>query len=131
CASRGSRPVGAGAALPERALVAMLGPAAGHHLHALAHNYDPRPVQVGRRRRSIGSQRALGRRRRSPEELDGILVGLVDRLAHRLRAGRRVCRTVVLRMRFDDFTRATRSLTMPRLTDQSATLVNASRRLLS
>ena len=46
---------------PKAALAAMLGPHAGHHLHALAHNRDPRPVEVGRRRRSIGSQRALGR----------------------------------------------------------------------
>src|SRR5262249_888405 len=46
--------------LPENSLVALLGPAAGHHLYALAHNRDPRPVRVGVRRRSIGSQRALG-----------------------------------------------------------------------
>ena len=114
----------------EGALVSMLGPAAGHHLHALAHNYDPRPVQVGRRRRSIGSQRALGRRRRSPEELDGILVGLVDRLAHRLRAARRVCRTVVLRMRFDDFTRATRSHTLDQATAHTQFILTAARDLV-
>jgi DNA polymerase IV len=114
----------------EGALVSMLGPAAGHHLHALAHNYDPRPVQVGRRRRSIGSQRALGRRRRSSEELDGILVGLVDRLAHRLRAGRRVCRTVVLRMRFDDFTRATRSHTLDQATAHTQFILTAARDLV-
>ena len=42
----------------------------GRHLHALAHNRDPRPVQAGRRRRSIGAQRALGRRPRSFEEID-------------------------------------------------------------
>ena len=46
---------------PRTALVSMLGRASGRHLHALAHNRDPRRVQVGRRRRSIGSQRALGR----------------------------------------------------------------------
>ncbi|MGH8836151.1 MAG: DNA polymerase IV, partial [Actinomycetes bacterium] len=115
----------------EGALVSMLGPAAGHHLHALAHNYDPRPVQVGRRRRSIGSQRALGRRRRSPEELDGILVGLVDRLAHRLRVGRRVCRTVVLRMRFDDFTRATRSHTLDQATAHTQIILTAARDLVA
>src|SRR4249919_4291291 len=59
--SRGISTVGEVAELPEGALVAMLGPAAGHHLHALAHNRDPRPVEVGRRRRSVGAQRALGR----------------------------------------------------------------------
>lgn len=76
----------------------MLGQATGRHLHALAHNRDPRPVRRGRRRRSMGAQRALGRSRRSWEALDVVLVELVDRLARRLRAARRVCRTVVLRL---------------------------------
>ena len=55
------------AEFPESALVTILGRAAGRHLHALAHNRDPRPVQARRRRRSIGSQRAHGRRARSAE----------------------------------------------------------------
>ena len=97
----------------------MLGRASGRHLHALAHNRDPRPVHVGRRRRSMGSQRALGRRPRSAEDLDAILVGLVDRLGRRLRAARRVCRTVVLRLRFGDFSRATRSHTLPEATSHT------------
>ena len=69
------------ARLGEASLVRILGRAAGRHLHALAHNRDPRRVEVGRRRRSIGTQRALGRRPRSPETLDADLIALVDRLA--------------------------------------------------
>ncbi|MDQ4119039.1 MAG: DNA polymerase IV, partial [Actinomycetota bacterium] len=80
--------VGEVARLGERALVSFLGKASGRHLHALAHGLDPRPVDTGRRRRSIGSQRALGRRPRTEEELDAILAGIVDRLARRLRGGR-------------------------------------------
>ena len=91
--------VGEVAQLAEATLVALLGRAAGRHLHALAHNRDPRVVRSGRRRRSIGAQRALGRSPRSWEALDTFLVALVDRLARRLRAARRVCRTVVLRLR--------------------------------
>src|SRR5437588_9436644 len=91
--------VGEVAQLAEATLVALLGRAAGRHLHALAHNRDPRLVRSGRRRRSIGAQRALGRSPRSWEALDTFLVALVDRLARRLRAARRVCRTVVLRLR--------------------------------
>jgi DNA polymerase IV len=106
---RGIITVGEVAQLPEAALVAMLGAGAGHHLHALAHNRDPRRVEPGRRRRSIGSQHALGHRRRSPEEIDAVLVGLVDRVTRRLRGAHRLARTVVLRLRFDDYTRATRS----------------------
>ena len=99
--------------------MSMLGRGVGRQLHALAHNRDPRRVQVGRRRRSMGTQRALGRGRRSREELDATLLTLVDRLARRLRAARRVCRTVTLRLRFDDFSRATRSHTIPEATAQT------------
>ena len=128
---RGLKTVGQVAALDEEMLVFLLGRASGRHIHALAHNRDPRPVQAGRRRRSIGSQRALGRRPKSLMEIDSSVTAIVDRVARRLRSGRRVCRTVVLRLRFDDFTRATRSVTMPRLTDQSQTILGAARSLLA
>jgi DNA polymerase-4 len=127
---RGITTVAQVALLAERELVLMLGRASGRHLHALANNYDPRPVEVRRRRRSIGGQRALGRRRRSSEELSSALIGLVDRVTRRLRAARRVCRTVVLRMRFDDFSRATRSYTMPEATDQTPTILQTANGLL-
>lgn len=127
---RGITTVAEVARLPEEALVAMLGRASGRHLHALAHNRDPRQVEGGRRRRSIGSQRALGRRPRTPAELDAILVGLVDRVSRRLRGADRVGRTVVLRLRFGDFTRATRSLTLPQATAHTPALLGALRALL-
>jgi DNA polymerase-4 len=104
--------VGEVAELSELALVSLLGRASGRHLHALAHNRDPRAVVPRRRRRSIGAQRALGRSSISLAEVDAAVVGLVDRVARRLRAAGRVGRTVVLRLRFDDFSRATRSQTM-------------------
>ncbi len=127
---RGITTVGQVALLAERDLVAMLGRASGRHLHALANNHDPRPVQVRRRRRSIGAQRALGRRRRSQEELGGALIALVDRVSRRLRAAHRECRTVILRMRFEDFTRATRSYTLREPTDQTHTILQAASGLL-
>ena len=128
---RGITFVGEVARVGEAALVAMLGPASGRHLHALAHNRDPRPVQVGRRRHSIGSQHALGRRKTTPEALDAVVVGLVDRVTRRLRAAGRVGRTVVLRLRFDDFTRATRSHTLPRATAHTETVLTIVRALLA
>jgi DNA polymerase-4 len=128
---RGIFTVGEVAALESRALVSMLGPASGHHLHALAHNRDPRPVTVGRRRRSIGAQRALGSRRRlPPAEIDATLVGLVDRVCGRLRKARRVCRTVVIRLRFEDFSRITRSHTMLRATWETGAVLDTARGLL-
>jgi DNA polymerase-4 len=135
---RGITTVGQVAGIPEAALVWMLGRASGRQLHALAHNRDPRPVVRRRRRRSIGSQCALGRGERPPEEIDAIVVALVDGVARRLRRANRVGRTVVLRLRFDDFTRATRSRTLRRPTAHTGTilaamqdLVNAARPLIA
>jgi DNA polymerase IV len=129
--ARGITTVGEVAQLAEAALVSMLGRASGRHLHALAHNRDPRPVQVGRRRRSIGSQRALGRSPKSLDAVDAVVVGLVDRVTRRMRAARRVGRTVVLRLRFDDFSRATRSHTLPFATAQTHTILMTARGLLA
>ena len=131
---RGIATVGDVARLPEAALVSMLGRASGRHLHALAHNRDPRPVEVGRRRRSVGAQRALGRAPasgRSPAEVDAVVVALVDRVTRRMRDAGRVGRTVVLRLRFDDFSRATRSHTLPRATAQTRTILATVRDLVA
>jgi DNA polymerase-4 len=128
---RGIATVGQVARLDESALVWILGPAAGRHLHALAHNRDPRPVEPGRRRRSVGAQCALGRSAKSPEEIDAVLVGLVDRVTRRLRAARRVGRTVVVRLRFGDFSRATRSHTLARPTAHTHTVLVTARWLLA
>ena len=123
--------VGDVARLPEGVLVSMLGVASGRHLHALAHNRDPRPVLPRRRRRSIGSQCALGRSRRSHADVEAVLVGLVDRVTRRLRAARRVGRTVVLRLRFGDFSRATRSYTLPEATCETMAVLAAAKGLLA
>ena len=119
------------AGLGEAGLVRILGRAAGRHIHALAHNRDPRPVQVGRRRHSMGTQRALGRGSRSAATLDADVVALADRLARRLRTAHRVCRTVTLRMRFDDFARATRSHTLAEATGDTEAILAVARGLLA
>jgi DNA polymerase-4 len=129
--ARGITLVGEVAQLQETALVSMLGLASGRHLHALAHNRDPRPVVVGRRRRSIGSQHAMGRRPKSPRDIDASAVALVDRVTRRMRSAGRVGRTVVLRLRFDDFSRATRSHTMSRPTASTHSVLEAVRALLA
>jgi DNA polymerase-4 len=115
----------------EGELVEILGRAAGRHIHALAHNRDPRRVR-GRRRRTMGSQRALGRRApKTRESIDTAVVALVDRLARRLRGAGRVCRTVMLRLRFDDYTRATRATTLTEATAQTQTILATARGLLT
>ena len=119
------------AELEEAVLVSILGRASGRHVHALAHNLDPRPVERRRRRRSIGSQRARGRHAWSAESVDADVVALVDRVTRRLRTAGRVGRTVVLRLRFDDFSRATRSHTLPQATGRTATILEAARELVA
>jgi len=128
---RGITTVGDVAQLGETALISILGRGGGRHLHALAHNRDPRPVQVGRRRRSIGAQRALGRATTATDTIDATLVTIVDRVARRLRAAGREARTVVLRLRFADFSRATRSHTMAFPTAHTRTILEIARALVT
>jgi DNA polymerase-4 len=127
----GIRTVGQAAELTQEALVAMLGRATGRQVHALAHNHDRRRVRTGRRRGSIGSQRALGWRRRTSAEIDATLVALADRVTGRMRRAGRAGRTVVLRIRFDDLTRATRSRTLPRATAETDVVLRVARELLA
>jgi DNA polymerase-4 len=87
-------------------------------------------VHVGVRRRSVGAQRALGRSGDDPAVVDASLLGLVDRVARRLRAGGRVGRTVVLRLRFADFSRATRSHTLDQATADTTTVLRVAQGLL-
>ena len=129
--ARGMRSVGDLAAADASMLREIAGPAMGRRLHALAHNRDPRRIRPGRRRRSMGAQRALGRRERTPAELDTVLVALADRLARRLRGAHRVCRTVVLRLRFADYARASRSHTLGEPTADTRTILAAVRELLA
>jgi DNA polymerase-4 len=107
-----------------------LGGHAARHLHAIAHNRDPRRVRRGQRRRSIGTQSAFAGGGRSGRDLDELLVTLVDRVTRRARAANRAGRTVTLRFRFGDFSRATRSRTLPHPTAGTGTVLAAARALL-
>ena len=129
--ARGITTVGQVAQVGQEPLVAMLGKAVGRQLYALAHNRDPRPVQIRRRRGSIGSQHAMGRRPKTLADVDSSLVAIVDRVTRRMRDAGRIGRTVVLRLRFDDFSRATRSHTLPRATCNTETVLATARGLLA
>ena len=60
-----------------------------------------------------------------------MVIGLVERVTRRMRTAGRAGRTVVLRLRFDDFSRATRSHTLPWPTSHSATILVTARALLA
>jgi DNA polymerase-4 len=121
------------AELSESTLASLLGGAMGRQLYALSRNIDRRRVTTGVRRRSMGAQRALGAagNRMSPAEVDAVVVNLIDRITARMRAAGRTGRTVVLRLRFDDFSRATRSRTLPWATSSTQPILAAARQLLA
>ena len=111
-------------------LAALVGKAAGHHLHALASGHDPRRVQTHVGRRSIGAQHALGGRGTTLAEADLALLALCDKVCRRLRRAGRTAATVTVRLRFGDFTRSTSSRTLARPTESTALITTAARDLL-
>ncbi|HYB39546.1 MAG TPA: DNA polymerase IV [Mycobacterium sp.] len=120
------------AELSESMLASLAGRAMGHQLYALSRNIDRRRVTTGVRRRSVGAQRALGRgNRMSPAEIDAVVVALIDRITARMRAAGRTGRTVLLRLRFDDFSRATRSRTLPWATSSTQPILATARQLVA
>jgi DNA polymerase-4 len=121
------------AELSESTLASLVGGAMGGRLFALSRNIDRRRVVTGVRRRSVGAQRALGRRGNtmSAEEIDAVVVNLIDRITRRMRKAGRTGRTVVLRLRFDDFGRATRSQTMPCATSSTEVILHTARSLVA
>jgi DNA polymerase IV len=122
--------VGEAAALGEPELMRICGKAAGRYVHAIARNRDRRPVARRRGRRSFGAQRALGRRPRAPADLQAAVGDLAERLARRMAGKGRAGRTVVLRLRFGDYARATRSCTLAYPTAEAATIAAAAGELL-
>jgi DNA polymerase IV len=121
------------AELSESMLASMAGGAMGRQLYALSRNIDRRRVTTGVRRRSVGAQRALGRAGNgmSSAEVDAVVIGLIDRIAGRMRAAGRTGRTVTLRLRFNDFGRATRSRTLPWATCSTQALLGTARQLVA
>jgi len=121
------------AELSESTLASLAGGAMGARLYALSRNIDARRVTTGVRRRSVGAQRALGRagNTMSAAEVDAVVINLIDRITTRMRAAGRTGRTVTLRLRFNDFGRATRSRTLPWATSSTQTILATARRLVA
>jgi DNA polymerase-4 len=67
----------------------------------------------------------------SPAEIDAVVINLIDRITGRMRAAGRTGRTVTLRLRFNDFGRATRSHTLPWATSSTQTILTTARRLVA
>jgi DNA polymerase IV len=94
-----------------------LGAATGSHLHELAWGRDPRPVVPERADKSIGAEETFRTDIDDPQVIQRELLRLSERVAARLRAAGVLGRTVVVKIRFADFSTITRSRTLPEHTD--------------
>jgi len=126
----GVRTVGDLAALPVDAVVSALGEASGRHLHALAHNHDPRHVEPDREVKSIGHEETFATDRSERAELDRELLRLADAVARRMRSAEVAGHTVTIKVRYGDFTTLTRSKRLPEPIDGGLDIARAAQRLL-
>ncbi|HEX2804992.1 MAG TPA: DNA polymerase IV [Kineosporiaceae bacterium] len=106
-----------------------LGDAAGVHLHELAWGRDPRPVVPEQVEKSVGAEETFARDVDDPALVLRELLRLSERVAARLRSGGMAGRTVVIKVRFADFTTITRSRTLTEYTDVARTVYGTARDL--
>jgi DNA polymerase-4 len=125
----GLRTVADLAHLPVDTLCRAIGPASGQHLHDLAWGRDPRRVTPMQQEKSIGAEETFGADVDDPEVVLRELLRLSERTARRARRAGLAGRTVVLKVRFSDFTTITRSRTMADATDVGQQIYAAARAL--
>jgi nucleotidyltransferase/DNA polymerase involved in DNA repair len=118
----GVETVGDIAALPERSLAAAVGPAAGRHLHDLAHGRDPREVEPDLGAKSISVEETYDRDLEGLDVVETALLAHAQRLSGRLRRSGLRARTITLKARYADFTTLTRSHTSTAAVDGSRQL---------
>ena len=122
--------VGDVARLPEAAMVARLGDAAGRHLHQLSLAIDDRPVVPDQVPKSVGHEETYPHDLHERDDLDRELVRLADATARRLRRASLAGRTITLKVRFGDFRTITRSSTRPAAVDSARAIGRVARALL-
>jgi len=105
--------VGDLAALPEEALVRLLGVVNGRHLAALARGEDDRPVEPFREAKSVGHEETFAVDVRDEARLHRELIRMADAVASRLTEADLRGRTVTLKIRYPDRSNISRSQTLP------------------
>ena len=129
--SLGIETVGDLAAFPRPALEARLGDAAGAMLWILAQGGRTGGVAHRDEARSISVEHTYPSDLTGHERIEEELLRHADRLAGRLRRGAVVAHTIGLKVRFDDFTTVTRTLTRPDPTSTVTDLYEAGRSLVA
>jgi len=125
----GLRTVGEIAHTPQLTLSRALGQAAGRQLYDLAWGRDPRRVVPEQVEKSIGAEETFGVDVDDPQVVLRELLRLCERTARRLRTAQMSGRTVVLKVRFSDFTTISRSKTLPQATDMTREVYSCARAL--
>lgn len=97
---------------PLSVLQSTLGPALGLKLHSLANGIDPRSISTEREEKSIGHETTFTYDVTDPHEIRRALLRQSDDVAARLRKAEVVARTVVLKLRYQDFSTVTKSRTL-------------------
>ena len=113
----GLRTVGQLAETPVAVLTRSIGPAAAAKLHDLAWGIDPRTVQTRAEEKSVGHEVTFETDVVDPQIVRREILRLSGMVAQRLRRAQLTGRTVVLKLRFGDFSTITRSRTLPDATD--------------
>ncbi len=130
-ADLGLRYIGDVAAFPRLVLEKKLGAVSGAHLHNLAHGIDSRSVEGGREMVSIGHEETFERDTGDLQKIGNILLRQADKVARRLRKRDLRTRTVVLKIKYADFTLITRRKTLNDPTSDAQVLATTARDLLA
>jgi DNA polymerase-4 len=114
----------------ENDLVRLLGEE-GRLLKLRAHGHGGTVLRADRPTKSVSRETTFGRDLRDPAELETVLLLFATRVAAQLRHEQLVARTVVLKLRHDDFKTVTRSATLETATDLDRDLFDTARTLLA
>src|SRR5690606_23298279 len=114
---RGLHTIADVAEAPIASLERAVGKAHAAKLHALAHGVDPRPVNPNSVEKSVGHEVTFDYNITDPDVLRRELLRHSTRVAARLRSHGAAGRTVVLKLRYSDFTTISRSTTLAEPTD--------------
>jgi len=125
----GIRTVGDLAQVPIDTLRRAIGDAGAARLHELAWGRDPRAVDPSREEKSLGHETTFEHDIVDAAVLHREILRLSDGVAVRLRRAGVRARTVVLKLRFSDFTTITRSRTLAEPTDLARRIAEEARAL--
>ncbi len=124
---RGIHTIGDLAGTQVATLERFVGTAGAARLHDLSWGIDPRTVHVGPDEKSVGHEMTFESDVTNPEIVRRELLRMSNLVAVRLRKAGFRGRTVVLKLRFEDFTTITRSRTLKEPTDLGRTIYEEAR----